>query len=82
MTTIKGEEYTFTSANGEDIKDLVTAFLDGLRKRSKFVIAMMDYQSPGVYLIFMYYLFYFKVAKFVSISKIKIQQLKICWFLI
>ena len=47
MTTIKGEEYTFTSANGEDIKDLVTAFLDGLRKRSKFVIAMMDYQSPG-----------------------------------
>ena len=72
MTTIKGEEYTFTSANGEDIKDLVTAFLDGLRKRSKFVIAMMDYQSPGVYLIFMYYLFYFKVASFVSISKIKI----------
>ena len=48
MTTIKGEEYTFTSANGEDIKDLVTAFLDGLRKRSKFVIAMMDYQSPGI----------------------------------
>ena len=48
MTTIKGEEYTFTSANGEDIKDLVTAFLDGLRKRSKFVIAMMDYQSPGL----------------------------------
>ncbi|XP_065887692.1 unconventional myosin-VIIa-like [Dysidea avara] len=47
MTTIKGEEYTFTSANGEDIKDLVTAFLDGLRKRSKYVIAMMDYQSPG-----------------------------------
>ena len=48
MTTIKGEEYTFTSANGEDIKDLVTAFLDGLRKRSKFVIAMIDYQSPGM----------------------------------
>ena len=22
-------------------------FLDGLRKRSKYVIAMMDYQSPG-----------------------------------
>ena len=48
MTTIKGEEYTFISTNGEDIKDLVTAFLDGLRKRSKFVIAMMDYQSPGM----------------------------------
>ena len=48
MTTIKGEEYTFTSANGEDIKDLVTAFLDGLHKRSKFVIAMMNYQSLGL----------------------------------
>ena len=48
MTTIKGEEYTFTSANGEVIKDLVTAFLDGLRKRSKFVIAIMDFQSPGL----------------------------------
>ena len=48
MTTIKGEECTFTSANGEDIKDLIIAFLNGLRKRSKFVIAMMDYQSPGI----------------------------------
>ena len=48
MATIKGEEYTFTSANGEDIKDLVITFLDGLCKRSKFVIAMMDYQSPGI----------------------------------
>ena len=33
--------------NGEDIRDLVMTFLDGLRKRSKYVIAMMDYQSPG-----------------------------------
>jgi len=30
------------------IRDLVNGFLDGLRKRSKFVIALMDYQSPGV----------------------------------
>jgi len=34
------------SVNGEDIRDLVMTFLDGLRKRSKYVIAMMDYQSP------------------------------------
>ena len=47
ITTIKGEEYTFTSTNGEDIRDLVLHFLDGLKKRSKYVIAMMDYQSPG-----------------------------------
>ena len=35
----------FTSVNGEDIRDLVNGFFDGLRKRSKFVIALMDYQS-------------------------------------
>jgi myosin-7 len=47
LTTTKQDEYTFTSINGEDIRDLVTFFLDGLRKRSKYVVAMMDYTSPG-----------------------------------
>ena len=46
ITTVKGDEYTFTSTNGEDIRDLVLGFLEGLRRKSKFVIAMMDYQSP------------------------------------
>jgi myosin-7 len=47
ITTVKGDEYTFTSTNGEDIRDLVLGFLEGLRRKSKFVIAMMDYSSPG-----------------------------------
>jgi len=47
LTTVKGDEYTFTSTNGEDIRDLVLGFLEGLRRKSKFVIAMMDYASPG-----------------------------------
>ena len=47
ITTVKGDEYTFTSANGEDIRDLVLSFLEGLRRKAKFVIAMMDYASPG-----------------------------------
>jgi myosin-7 len=46
ITTVKGDEYTFTSTNGEDIRDLVLGFLEGLRRKSKFVIAMMDYASP------------------------------------
>ena len=45
--TVKGEEYTFTSANGEEICQLVNYFLEGLRKRSSYVIPTMDYQSPG-----------------------------------
>lgn len=47
LTTVKGDEYVFTSANAEDIQELVQFFLDGLRRRSKFVVALMDYQSPG-----------------------------------
>ena len=48
LVTVKGEEYTFTSANGEEICQLVNYFLEGLRKRSSYVIATMDYQSPGI----------------------------------
>ncbi|KAM4620039.1 unconventional myosin-VIIa [Polymixia lowei] len=42
LATIKGDEYTFTSNNAEDIRDLVVAFLEGLRKRSKYVVALLD----------------------------------------
>lgn len=47
MATIKGDEYTFTSNNAEDIRDLVVTFLDGLRKRSKFVVGLLDCPNPG-----------------------------------
>jgi len=47
LITVKGDEYTFTSTNGEDIRDLVLSFLEGLRRKSKFVVAMNDYSSPG-----------------------------------
>uniref|UniRef100_A0A8C1T6Q8 Myosin VIIAa n=1 Tax=Cyprinus carpio TaxID=7962 RepID=A0A8C1T6Q8_CYPCA len=46
LATIKGDEYTFSSSNAEDIRDLVVTFLEGLRKRSKFVVALQDNPSP------------------------------------
>ncbi|XP_032115041.1 unconventional myosin-VIIa isoform X2 [Sapajus apella] len=47
LATIKGDEYTFTSSNAEDIRDLVVTFLEGLRKRSKYVVALQDNPNPG-----------------------------------
>ncbi|XP_041355506.1 myosin-VIIa-like isoform X2 [Gigantopelta aegis] len=47
LATVKGHEYTFTSPNAEDIKDLVVTFLEGLKKRSKYVIAIQDYTGEG-----------------------------------
>ncbi|XP_028818753.1 myosin VIIAa isoform X4 [Denticeps clupeoides] len=46
LATIKGDEYTFTSSNSEDIRDLVVTFLEGLRSRSKFVVALQDNPNP------------------------------------
>lgn len=48
LATIKGDEYTFTSNNAEDIRDLVVTFLDGLRKRSKYVVGLLDCPNPGM----------------------------------
>ncbi|XP_058614068.1 unconventional myosin-VIIa isoform X2 [Onychostoma macrolepis] len=47
LATIKGDEYTFTSNNAEDIRDLVVIFLEGLRSRSKFVVALVDSHYPA-----------------------------------
>ncbi|KAM8835793.1 unconventional myosin-VIIa isoform 1-T1 [Synchiropus picturatus] len=46
LATIKGDEYTFTSNNAEDIRDLVVSFLEGLRKRSKYVVGLLDCPNP------------------------------------
>ncbi|CAL8268110.1 unnamed protein product [Merluccius merluccius] len=47
LATIKGDEYTFTSNNAEDIRDLVVDFLEGLRRRSKYVVALLDCPNPA-----------------------------------
>uniref|UniRef100_A0AAR2IYX4 Myosin VIIAb n=1 Tax=Pygocentrus nattereri TaxID=42514 RepID=A0AAR2IYX4_PYGNA len=52
LATVKGDEYTFTSNNAEDIRELVVTFLDGLRKRSKFVVALVDIGQDSSFLSF------------------------------
>ncbi|XP_059483343.1 myosin-VIIa [Neocloeon triangulifer] len=47
LSTVRGEEFTFQSPNAEDIRDLVVFFLEGLKKRSKYVLALQDYKAPG-----------------------------------
>lgn len=47
LSTVRAKEFTFQSPNAEDIRDLVVYFLEGLKKRSKFVIAVQDYKAPG-----------------------------------
>ena len=47
LATVKEDEYTFTSPNAEDIRDLVVTFLEGLKKRSKYVVALQDYNAPS-----------------------------------
>uniref|UniRef100_A0AAX7SFR4 Myosin VIIAb n=1 Tax=Astatotilapia calliptera TaxID=8154 RepID=A0AAX7SFR4_ASTCA len=52
LATIKGDEYTFTSNNAEDIRDLVVSFLEGLRKRSKYVVGLLDLGVDSNFLSF------------------------------
>ena len=47
FSTLRNEEFTFNCANSEDIKDVVQFFLDGLKKRSKYVVATEKYKPQG-----------------------------------
>lgn len=47
ISTVRGEEFIFQSPNSDDIKELVEFFLEGLKKRSKYVISLQDYKGEG-----------------------------------
>lgn len=47
ITTLRGDEFLFQSPNSDDVCDLVSFFLTGLKRRSKFVIALQDYKNEG-----------------------------------
>ncbi len=49
LVTVREEEFTFQSPNAEDIRDLVVYFLEGLKKRSKYVITLQDSKATGTY---------------------------------
>ncbi len=54
LSTIKGDDYTFTSSNSDDIRELVVSFLEGLKRKSRYVIALQDYnpaEKNGNYLV-------------------------------
>jgi myosin-7 len=44
---VREEEFTFQSPNAEDIRDIVVYFLEGLKKRSKYVITLQDSKTTG-----------------------------------
>ncbi|XP_022095227.1 myosin-VIIa-like isoform X1 [Acanthaster planci] len=47
ILTVKGDEYTFTSSNAEDIRDLIVFFLEGMKKKSRYVVALQDNPDQG-----------------------------------
>ena len=49
LSTIKGDDYTFTSSNSDDIRELVVSFLEGLKRKSRYVIALQDYNPTGMF---------------------------------
>lgn len=40
MKTIKGDELKFTSANADDITELIAYFITGLKERSKYAVTV------------------------------------------
>lgn len=47
IKTVLREIYVFQTPDAEEICNLITYLLNGLKKRSQFVIAVQDYRHPG-----------------------------------
>lgn len=48
LSTIHGHDFMFQCVDAEDFHELVSYMLDGLKKRSRYVIALQDYSPPGM----------------------------------
>ncbi|CAB3399738.1 unnamed protein product [Caenorhabditis bovis] len=40
IRTVAGDEYTFQSPNADDVTNLISSFLEGLKKRSRYLVAI------------------------------------------
>lgn len=47
LITLRAEEFVLTSVNSIVIAELVVMFLEGLKKRSRFAVAMHEKKSQG-----------------------------------
>ena len=47
LTTIRGDSITMTSPNTDDITELIAYFIDGLKERSKYVVALQMNETRG-----------------------------------
>lgn len=47
LTTVRREDYVFQSPDAESLKTLVLYITDGLKKRSRYVVATQDYKHPA-----------------------------------
>ncbi|XP_055346543.1 myosin-VIIa-like [Paramacrobiotus metropolitanus] len=45
LQTIRGD-FSFRSSNAEDIQELIAFFLDGLKRKSKYCVAIQDFKAP------------------------------------
>ena len=59
VTTLQGEDYTASTLHNEDMFSLMTSFQIGLRRRSRYAIAVQDASHFGM--LYAYFLFKFDV---------------------
>lgn len=64
INTVRREEYTFQSPDAEEMKSLILHLIDGLKRRSIYVVATQDYKHPG------------EAASFLSFKKGDLIELK------
>lgn len=50
LSTLRGDSYTFTSGNADDVSELVAYFLDGLKERSRYVVAIHSNPNRGSFI--------------------------------